>query len=560
MKKHTTILIILSICLHTHAQTFEWAKQWGGIGAEQYSSIAADSDGNVYTCGTYYDTFDFDPGPDTLPLNSTGTGGIFITKLNPEGNLVWANLQNGDNLLFGGTITLDAAGNLYSIGSFQGNLDCDPGPGVFTLSTSPSRTDVFVSKIDPAGDLIWAKKMGGAGDDYAREITVDAAGNVFTLGVFEGTADFDPGVGIHFITAVGLQDYFISKLDVTGKFVWAKRLAGGIPSSPHYFNSADTDPEGNFYLAGAYADTLDFDPGPGVFELKTPDYVYRAFVLKLDPMGNFLWVKDMGGENSSCRVKGMELDADGNILMVGTYWGEVDLDPGPGTANFSTINTLEFLVKLDPQGQLVWARSMGGPGHQFDNTMTLDAQGNVYTTGAYEGGAIDLDPGPDVFPLGWSGYYDAYISKTDASGNFVWAKTISAPIYEGGIDICTDPFGNVFTSGYFFGTVDFDPGPGVNPLKSNGNQDIFLLKLSQNNVGTSDLSTEAKPHVFPNPSNGVFNVESTQSLDYVLVDALGTVLRRGEVSSLNPSINLSDFASGVYFVKLGQQVIKLVKQ
>ena len=123
-----------------------------------------------------------------------------------------------------GRISVDAAGNVYTTGFFSRTVDFDPGAETANL-TSAGAADIFVSKLDNAGNFVWARNMGGTSGDFdvGLGVIVDAAGNVYTTGYFNGTADFDPGAGTANLTSAGGADIFISKLDNAGNFVWALR-------------------------------------------------------------------------------------------------------------------------------------------------------------------------------------------------------------------------------------------------------------------------------------------------------------------------------------------------
>ena len=169
------------------AGNFVWARQLGGTG----NGIAVDASGNVLTTGSFGGTADFDPGAGTNNLTSAGSFDIFISKLDSAGNL---SLAFAVGAAAGGTdkgqaIATDAAGNVYTTGYFQGTIDFDPGPGV-SLMTSAGGTDIFVVKLDSAGNFVWARQFGGTSDDQGNGIAVDASGNVLTTGYFKGTADF----------------------------------------------------------------------------------------------------------------------------------------------------------------------------------------------------------------------------------------------------------------------------------------------------------------------------------------------------------------------------------
>src|SRR6185436_19324206 len=114
---------------------------------------------------------------------------------------------------------------IYTCGKFKGRVDFDPGAGTFYL-TSAGNEDIFISQSDASGNLLWAKSIGGPANDVAYSIVADASGNVYITGSFSLTADFDPGPGVFNLTASGNTDIFISKLDASGNFTWAKQMGG----------------------------------------------------------------------------------------------------------------------------------------------------------------------------------------------------------------------------------------------------------------------------------------------------------------------------------------------
>ena len=109
-----------------------------------------------------------------------------------------------------------------------------------------------------APNTTWAKKMGGTGSDNGKGIAVDATGNVYTTGTFKGTADFDPGTGTFNLVASGVNDIFVSKMDASGNFLWAKKIGG---SGDDYGNGIAVDASGNVYTTGSFIGTVDFNPG-----------------------------------------------------------------------------------------------------------------------------------------------------------------------------------------------------------------------------------------------------------------------------------------------------------
>src|SRR5262249_34496989 len=158
-----------------------------------------------YTTGNFQDTADFDPGPGTYNLTSNGSSDIFVSKLNASGNFLWARAVGGVGIDYSYKIYVDANGNVYVAGTFNGNVDFDPGPGVYNFALS-GNSDAFILKLDSSGNFVWARHMGGASGDAAKSMTIDAGGNIYLTGTFQGTADFDPGPGTYNMTSNGNDD------------------------------------------------------------------------------------------------------------------------------------------------------------------------------------------------------------------------------------------------------------------------------------------------------------------------------------------------------------------
>ncbi|MBK9533535.1 MAG: SBBP repeat-containing protein [Chitinophagaceae bacterium] len=194
--------------------------------SDEGRSISIDASGNIIITGNFTGTNDFDPGPAVYNLISSGTNNpdIFIAKLDATGNFVWAK-QFGSTFVDGAySVALDAVGNVYTTGYFFLTVDFDPGPAVYNL-TAVGGYNIFVSKLDAAGNFIFAKQIGsGSTEARGQSIKVDASGNIYTTGMFFTTGDFDPGAGIYNLTALGDQDIFVSKLDASGNFLWAKQM------------------------------------------------------------------------------------------------------------------------------------------------------------------------------------------------------------------------------------------------------------------------------------------------------------------------------------------------
>jgi hypothetical protein len=488
-----SIFTLLATVLISNTPANSWSSDTvaatiaGGTGADAGLSMAVDRSGNFYTVGYFSNTVDFDPNSSTLNLTSSGLKDIFITKLNSEGNLVWAKKIGGTSDDQAQKVTVDGNGDVYLAGDFSGTVDFDPGSGTQNLTASGS-TDAFLLKLNSTGEFIWAKKFGGTNTDIAYSVATDSSNNVLLVGSFKDTVDFDPsGATFNLVSTLSTggspaptDDIFIVKLNSSGDFSWAKSI-GGTNSDIAY--SVLVDSSDNILVSGSFRGTnVDFDPGAGTSTLSAQaNGRSHAFVMKLNNLGEFVWAKDMGGLLGS-RSNSMAIDSDNNIYTTGYFEGTVDFDPGAGTANLTASGVSDaffdlFVSKINSNGEYLWAKAIGGAtGSDEGVGISTDSTGNVYTVG-YFSESVDFDPGAGTTTLSSNGSNDNFVLKLNSSGAFVWAKSFGGSSDDLATEITADTSGNVFTSGYFQGTVDFNPNSGTSNLTSSGVQDIFNLRL-----------------------------------------------------------------------------------
>ncbi|MGB0914934.1 MAG: SBBP repeat-containing protein [Crocinitomicaceae bacterium] len=394
----------------------------------------------------------------------------FIQAQNIE--LGWAKNFGGTTNDYVNAITTDVLGNSYTTGGFYGTADFDPGAGTINI-TSLGFMDCFVSKLDASGNLVWVKSFQGSSSIHGLSNFVDNAGFVYTTGTFVETADFDPGVGVANLTSVSAQDVFVSKLDANGNFVWVKQFGGNGWDSG---NSIHVDNFGNVYTTGNYTGDTDFDPGVAVYNLTTANGNPSIFISKLDASGNFVWAKQIGA-NSEDHGYSIDSDNSGNIYITGSFSTTVDFDPGVGVSNISSNGAKDiFITKLNSTGDLQWVKTIGSSGEDVGKSITIDNSGNLYATGHFSG-TVDFNPNGTPNQLVSNGNHDIFVLKLDASGNFIWAKSMGGTSSDKGIDLSIDGLDDVYITGDFNGTVDFNPGANTNAHSSNGNSDIFITKL-----------------------------------------------------------------------------------
>ncbi|MBL4752230.1 MAG: SBBP repeat-containing protein [Flavobacteriales bacterium] len=470
------LLLGATTTLQAQEPILNWVKSVGDTSFDSGKSITTDASGNVYVTGTYSGTVDFDPSTAVYNLTSNGLDDVFIQKLDVNGDFIWAKSVGGSWQDRGESITIDDFGNVYVTGSFGDTADFDPGVAMFNL-IAQSGFDVFILKLDNLGNFIWAKSIGGTTLDIGMSITTDSLANVYIVGVYGNTVDFDPGVAFFSLNSKGLSDIFVEKLDANGNFIWVKTMGG---MDADIGTSVAIDASGNVHVAGRYTGTADFDPSVSLFNL-TSNGDEEGFILKLDANGNLIWAKSIGGPNYDY-VQSISTDAFGNVYIAGDFEGTSDFDPSGMTFNLTSNGFDDFFIqKLDANGNFKWAKSIGGTNYDGSKSITTDASGSAYITGFYQG-TIDFDPNGTTFNLTSNGLTEIFVLKLDALGNFVWAESIGGASSESGFSIATNSSGKVYITGRFEGTADFDPSLGIFNLTSNGINDVFILELRQKGI------------------------------------------------------------------------------
>ena len=283
----------------------------------------------------------------------------------------------------------------------------------------------------------------------------------------------------------------------------------GIPPLANYNNhTIASDSQGNVYSVGKYDGAVrDFDSGPGVFNMSA--FSGNMYILKVNASGNFVWAKQIGGPTTYAisNATSIAIDASDNIYISGSTdkivaSGTLDFDPGAGLVNVvnPTGHYVMYILKLDSNGNHIWNVQFQNPTNtQYDKDviygMKVDNSGNVYATGTFNG-TVDFDPSAtgisNITSVATYLSTDVFILKLNNTGGLVWVKalqnsaTSTGSKFDKGIAIDVDTFGNVYTTGYYWSSIDADPGPAVhnlvaytssNPQISGGNTQ-YISKLN----------------------------------------------------------------------------------
>jgi hypothetical protein len=376
----------------------------------------------------------------------------------PECTETWA-LGFGDPLNQAiRSVAVDSAGNIYSLGDFEGVV----GFGGDPLTATPTKADLVVTKHDKYGNPLWSRRWGDSSNQYGGKLILDAEGNLVFTGRIYGSVDFGGGS----LSSKGAGDLLIVKLDGEGEHVWSHVFGD---KDPERSERLVIDNEGDVIVTGTFTTTADF--GGNVL---TSAGMRDAFVLELDgPTGNHVWSRRFGAGGDDYGFA-IDVDPQGNIMFAGRFQDDIEIGEMLSSAGGRDI----FLAKLDSFGEPLWSRSFGGPGEDEVHDLALQANGDIVMVGGMAD-TMSLG-GPDLVS---AGERDIFVATLDSAGNHVWSAR-----YGDAIDQFTSTFeinswltlalgqnGEILVGGSLLGTLVVDG----NSLEGKGmNSDVFYFMLA----------------------------------------------------------------------------------
>jgi hypothetical protein len=424
-----------------------WSKVFGDASDQSGLAVARDATGNVFVVGAFSGTLSFG----ALTLTSAGLSDIFVAKLGPTGTPLWARSFGDSKNQSARGVAVDAAGNVIFTGQFVGSVNF--GGTAFT-SVGPNFDDVFLVKLDAAGNHVWSKKFGDINSQVPHGVAVGATGNIALVGDFQTTMVFD-AVSIT-STGAGDTNAFVAVFDSSGTALWAKGFGDGAAQSAH---AVAFDATGNVLLTGDTTGAIDF--GQGAQPLAGTQ---NAWAAKLSAAGAVIWGKLYG--TSKATGEGIGADAAGNVFLAGDHESAIDFGKGPLDSGSGGPNV--YVAKLDPTGKELWSHTYGDSNSQHAKGLSVDGKGHAVVAGTFSG-AIDFGKGK----LLNGGGVDGFVAKLDTLGCGIWQKGFGDIAFQSASGVATDAAGNVLITGSVAGAVDL--GGGV--LNASG-QDVLIAQFA----------------------------------------------------------------------------------
>ncbi len=458
-------------------------------------------------------------------------------------------------------VQVDNIGNVYVVGEFSGTVDFDPGLGIMLLTSNGEKSG-FVAKYSSSGNLIWAKHFDALPIDNssaAYSLCLDASNEIFVIGEFTGMVDFDPSSNVSILSTINDSNTFIAHLDNNGNLLNVVQFEGTNPlngfNQGNYIAYTSTN---ELVAVGLFSDEVDFQTGSANLTITSQGLGRDSYICKLDLNLNTLWAKAFHS-TASCEINQVVTSSiSGDIYLVGDYQGTTDFDPGVGVQNLISPLTSSgsdiFACKLNSQGDHIWSSGFirttvtgGGSWSNHGYALELNSADNPVITGRFWG-TVDFDPGAGVYSLTPVGVQDAYVMQLDPQGGLDWIKTFGGNDENRALGIEIDPYDNLFVSGSFSGSTDFDPGTGTQIHTSNGSHDIFVVRLTSNGdyqwSGTSGSSSwdSALDIVVHSPSGSIYTVGGyNQTVDFDMGNGVDTETSVGDFDGYVHKMRYNDF-------------------
>jgi len=459
-RKLILFLLLGFLPIFLQSQELVWMYKMGGTSADVGTAITLDNNQSVLDVTNFSGSVTVSG---IISYTSRGSQDIVLRKSSASGIYQWSFQIGSKSMDTGYDITTDSEGNGYIIGTFSDSLFLN---NTFLLKGDNVSLSSFIIKFNSNGGLIWSTRLVSDVAIIAKTITRSQNSEMIISGIFEGNVSFGAGVSIQ---GKGGGDCFLIKInggDGTSHF--ALHYGGHDNETvDHHF----TDNQGNFYLVGEYRQNVDFDPGPGT-EARTSNGMSDGYILKLSPVGKFVWVRTLGGTGLD-QAASVATDGQRNVVVTGSFSANVQFSQG-GMPSASKGGTDMFLLKMDENGNTLWNNTFGDTLNDAGTRVLVNANGIIYLVGNFRL-RVDFNPSQQFNNSSESmGGTDGFIGLFNQDGSYNEHFTIGGMANEQINDIALKSNGELISVGGFGVNVDFDPSSSEAIIFSTGGIDGFV--------------------------------------------------------------------------------------
>jgi hypothetical protein len=563
--KLAVVGVLLSFA--THAQTFEWAKAVGGANNDEANGVTVDGAGFVHVVGNFLQAspgLNFNPGGTTNQTLFSGTtntaayiGKYSADALNmPQGFRIFTSTGIYRN----NAVIRDGSDNIYMAGIGGGSAIMNKAGGFSQPIVALSSGKGFIAKYDADYVPAWAIGIGPTSISNGLEVfdlAVDASGNVYAVGQFQGTTDFGvSSINISgtanctpvstSLTASGL-DAFVVKYNSQGCIQWAFKI--GSSSSDAAF-SIDVDNSGNIYVGGLYRG-LGVDMNPLGTAITVSEFggvagSGDAFLAKYNANGICQWAFSLG-VGLLDQINAVSVDpSSGDVYVAGMSTNDVnpiDLDPSGSTASFAGSGLKDaFIAKYSTAGAYQWHVGIGSTADDEASSIYYNTNG-VYLTGSFSGTSTSFGSSKTATSAGGT---DAFFAKYTSAGVCDFVGVMGGTSNERGKSISAASDGKFYIVGSFDGGGDFDATAGTSTLTNAGGRDIFMAAYSSPACSQPSITTQPSTSTVCTGTSASFTVAATTvsgTLAYQWKKAGATISGATSATYTIPSVVSGDAAS-----------------
>ncbi len=378
---------------------------------------------------------------------------------------LWTKQLGGPGIETLNNLKIDQNQNSILIGQFSDTLNFETN-GNSAIVIPNGEKSVYIQKRSSNGDLEWVKHIDSQGQFIELEaIDLDQDNNIYVTGWLRGSFEIDFGNGSQTVSSNNYRT-IVLKITENGDIVWIST-----PMLPNNSMAYAIHVNGSSIVVGGRCNS---------------DWNYSDFyLLKLDMNGQEIWTKyftnSIWHEGS---IKSIDEDNQNNIVVSGYWRGLVDFDPSLSDNLHSTEQYKDvFVAKYSENGEFIWFKSIASDigllATNYD--IAIDQNTNEIVVASGFNNEVDFDPGANQFTMSsYASSPNNFVLKLSSSGNFIWAKNSGGDDYDWLFDMELDQLGNIWMTGTFIGTVDFDPNPGISTMTSIGFADMYVLNLDRN--------------------------------------------------------------------------------
>ncbi|MBK7849777.1 MAG: T9SS type A sorting domain-containing protein [Bacteroidetes bacterium] len=493
--------------------TWTYGISFGGTDLDLLQDMCIDRSNNIIMVGPFYST-DLQIGPFTL--SSNGIDDIFVSKFDNSGNVIWAKSFGGNGYDAVMAVASDDSDNIYITGSFDSDSIQFDGSELFKTGI----TNMFIVKLDENGNVLWAKQSYNSITCGAICLTINHSGDLFlTAEAGDSLVLFDQD-SIHITQVPGGVVSLLFKLNRNGNIIWRKVIKG---PGRNDWPLISSDGFGNSYLffhSGTHSVTID------TTQLMSNSYS-NVYIVKFDSIGNFVFASIIAGFGGLGGVQNREIISDsiGNFYVVGN--SEADsLDFGQFLLTNVHSNEDAFVAKFNNVGTPIWAKYFGGNSSDFGLNVAINPDGGPTMVGAYYSHSIVID---SVLLINHgSSYTDIFMARFDSTGNIVYAIDYGGALQDYSSSLIIDNDGIYYLGAQTHSdTIVFN---NLSLLNNTGSFDILLLKSDfPSGIESIEGELNGKITLFPNPSNGQFQLNCNQSIEKITIsDVFGRIVFTSE--------------------------------